>query len=145
MSKNNSEERIREDNIALALTLMESFGRNMDGWYDNLHDDIVMEFPFGHSVGMPGRVEGKEACSSVFAMVCDLVKVQFFDITVHPMLNPNQLLVEYKGHGDPEPGSYDQTYICMQEFKDGKLSGFREHWNSKVVFDLFGDLSALGS
>ena len=123
---------------------MENFGRDMEGWYDNLHDDIVMEFPFGASVGMPERVEGKEACSAVFAMVCELVKVQFFNIRIHEMADPDQLIVEYEGHGDPEPGAYDQKYICVQAYKDGKLILFREHWNSKVVFDLFGDLSALG-
>ena len=39
----------------------------MDGWYDHLHDDIVLEFPFGASVGMPTRVEGKAAIKDQFA------------------------------------------------------------------------------
>ena len=51
----------REANIALATKIMSDFGRNMEGWYDNLHDDIVLEFPFGASVGMPTRIEGRAA------------------------------------------------------------------------------------
>jgi len=136
---------IRANNISVATKVMENFGRNMDGWYDNLHEGIVMEFPFGPSVGMPDRVEGKAACSAVFASVCDIVRVQFYDIVIHPQLDPNKLIIEYKGYGDPEPGAYDQTYICVQEYKDGKMIKFKEYWNSKIVFDLFGDLSALGS
>lgn len=142
---NEQDSAVRAANKAVATRMMENFGRNMDGWYDDLHEDCVMEFPFGASVGMPERVEGKEGCSAVFGLVCQLVQVQFFDIVVHDMADPNNFVVEYQGHGDPEPGAYDQKYICMQSYKDGKLIKFKEYWNSKIVFDLFGDLSALGS
>lgn len=136
---------IRDANIALATKLLTDFGRNMERWYDNLHDDIVMEFPFGASVGMPVRVEGKTNCSAMFATVCAAVQVQFSNIVVHPLLDPNQLIVEYKGYSEPAGKTYDQTYICIQEFRDGKLSLFKEFWNAIVVRETFGDLSALAS
>lgn len=89
--------RLRDRNVALATELMERFGRDMDGWYDHLHDDIVMEFPFGPSVGMPARVAGKAACSGLFQTVCDGVQVQFSNIRVSPMADPNRLVIEYTG------------------------------------------------
>ena len=135
----------RDANIALATKLLKDFGLNMEHWYDYLHDEIVMEFPFGASVGMPVRVEGKTNCSAMFATVCAAVQVKFSDIVVHPLLDPNRLIVEYKGHSNPAGKSYDQTYICIQEFRDGKLTLFKEFWNAIVVRDTFGDLSALGS
>lgn len=132
-------------NVELATEMMQRFGRDMDGWYDNLHDDIVMEFPFGPSVGMPGRVEGKAACSAVFAAVVAGVQVQFDNIRVSPLADPNRLVVEYTGYSEPGGKVYDQKYICVQEYRDGKLIGFREYWNALVVKETFGDLSSLGS
>jgi ketosteroid isomerase-like protein len=135
---------IRAANVALAKRIMADFGRDMRNWYDNLHDDMVMEFPFGASVGMPTRIEGKTACSSLFAATCAAVQVQFHDVRVHPMQDPNYLLVEYRGYSEPGGRVYDQTYICVQEYRDGKMILFREYWNSKIVDEVFGDLSALG-
>lgn len=140
----NDTARLRDSNVALATELMERFGRDMDGWYDNLHDDIVMEFPFGPSVGMPARVEGKAACAGVFALVCQAIQVQFSNIVVSPLADPNRLIVEYTGYSEPGGKTYGQTYISVQEFRDGKMILFREYWNALVVDRTFGDLSALG-
>jgi len=133
----------REANIALATKIMNDFCRNMDGWYDHLHDDIVMEFPFGASVGMPTRLEGKAAASALFAAVATAVQVRFRDIVIHPMLDPGRFTVEYRGYSEPNGKVYDQTYISIVEFRDGKMSLFKEYWNAIVVDRAFGDLSAL--
>ena len=135
---------VRAANIALATNLMERFSRDMDGWYDQLHDDIIMEFPFGPSVGMPSRVAGKQACSGLFQSVVEGVQVQFSNIRVTPLLDPNRLIVEYTGYSEPGGKIYDQTYICIQEFRDGKMILFREYWNALVVRDTFGALDSLG-
>jgi len=135
---------LRAKNLALATELMERFGRDMEGWYDHLHDDIVMEFPFGPSVGMPARAEGKAACAGVFKVVCDVVQVQFSDIQVTPTADPARFVIEYKGRSEPNGKVYDQTYISVQEYRDGKMSLFREYWNAIVVRETFGDLSGLG-
>jgi ketosteroid isomerase-like protein len=136
---------IARSNVELATDLMRRFGHDMDGWYDHLHEDIVMEFPFGPSVGMPSRVEGKAACSAVFAAVVEGVQVQFDNIRVSPLADPNRLVVEYTGYSEPNGKVYDQTYISVQEFRDGKMILFREYWNALIVKETFGDLSALGS
>ena len=142
MTDSNAE---RQANVALATRIMNDFGRNMDGWYDHLHDDIVMEFPFGASVGMPTRVEGKAAASALFGAVVAGVQVQFRDIVIHPMLDPGHFTVEYRGYSEPNGKVYDQTYISLLEFRDGKMSLFKEYWNAMVVDRTFGDLSALAS
>lgn len=138
-----NEAQVREANLALAKNLLERFGRNMDGWYDNLHEDIVMEFPFGNSVGMPLRVEGKEACAGVFKTVCDVVQVQFSDIQLTSAADPARLIAEYRGYSEPNGSAYDQTYISVQEYRDGKMILFREYWNAVVVREALGDLSGL--
>lgn len=134
---------LRDRNVAIATELMERFGHDMDGWYDHLHDDIVMEFPFGACVGMPTRIEGRAACAAVFQAVCDAVQVQFSNIRISPMADPNRLVAEYTGYSEPGGTIYNQTYISVQEYRDGKMILFREYWNAVVVRDAFGDLSAL--
>src|SRR3546814_16429366 len=79
---------LRDRNVAIATELMERFGHDMDGWYDHLHDDIVMEFPFGACVGMPTRIEGRAPCAAVSQNVCDAVQVRFSIIGITPMSDP---------------------------------------------------------
>lgn len=136
---------VARSSAEIATDLMERFGRDMEGWYDHLHDDIVMEFPFGPSVGMPSRVEGKTACSAVFAAVVEGVQVQFDNIRVSPLAEPDRFMVEYTGYSEPGGKIYDQTYLSVQQYRDGKMILFREYWNALVVKETFGDLSALGS
>jgi ketosteroid isomerase-like protein len=59
------------------------------------------------------------------------------------MADPNRLVVEYTGYSAPGGTVYDQTYISVQEYRDGKMILFREYWNAVVVREAFGDLSAL--
>ena len=139
-----TDEATRDRNVALATSLMERFGRDMDGWYDNLHDDIVMEFPFGASVGMPTRVEGKQACAATFDVVCQAIQVQFSNIRISPMADPNRVLVEYRGYSEPNGTVYDQNYISVHEYRDGKLILFREYFDTVVVDRASGDPSSLG-
>lgn len=136
---------LRARNVALATDLMERFSRDMDGWYDNLHDDIVLEFPFGPSVGMPERVVGKTACVAAFENVVANIQVRFSNIRISPMADPARLVIEYTGYSTPGGVVYDQTYICLQEFRDGKMILFREYWNALVVDRAFGNLSALAA
>jgi ketosteroid isomerase-like protein len=134
----------REANVALARQIMENFTVNMEGWYDHLHDDVVMEFPFGPSVGFPKRVEGKAACRAVFAAVVANIKVRFKDIVIHRMADPKTLIVEYNGYTEPGSTQYDQTYICVQRYRDGKMTLFREYWDSLLVDRIFGNIGNLG-
>jgi ketosteroid isomerase-like protein len=134
---------IRDGNVALASKLMNQFGRDMDGWYDQLHEECVVEFPFGASVGMPPRIEGKEACTALFTKVCDAVKVQFSNIVICPLADPSTLLLEYSGYSEPQGLVYDQTYMCIIKFQDGKVILYKEYWNAVVVRDTFGDLTGM--
>ena len=85
---------------------MSDFGRNMEGWYDNLHDDIVLEFPFGASVGMPTRIEGKAAASALFAATVTAVEVQFHDVVIYPTLEPYRGSAGYRR----APGKVSSMY-----------------------------------
>ena len=129
------------DLTEFAKARMQQFGRDMAAWNDTLHDDVVIELPFGPSTGIPARTEGKAACSAMFEIVSDAMKVRFFDVVAHPMADAGQVLVEYKGYSERPDVKYDQSYICIQKFRDGKLILFKEYYNSMVMDQAFGRVS----
>lgn len=140
-----NDDSVRARNLEVARRIMADFGHAMDGWFDNLHDDIVMEFPFGATVGMPARIEGKAAASEMFAMAANGLGVRFHDVVIEPMLDPNRFLVQCRGEGGSPERPYRQRYVTIHEYRDGKLVQFREHFDTKVVDDTFGDLAAVTS
>jgi ketosteroid isomerase-like protein len=132
-------EALRARNLETARKMMADFGHAMDGWFDNLHDDVVMEFPFGATVGMPTRIEGKAAARAMFEMAANGLGVRFHDVVIEPMADPNRFLVQCRGEGGTVERPYRQRYVTLHEYRDGKLILFREHFDTKVVSDTFGD------
>lgn len=137
----NEDAKLSAANVALATRLLNDLGRNMEGWYDNLHPDLVMELPYGDSVGLPARLEG-EAARGMFQTAVEVFGCKMYDINVHPMADPAKVFVEYKGMGNAQGRDYPQNYACIQEFRDGKLIGYREYFDTAVVNDVLGDIIA---
>ena len=132
---------LQTDVAVLAKAGMEWFGWDMVAWNEGLHDDVVIELPFGPSTGIPARTVGKTACVEMFKTVSDEMKVRFFDVVAHRMADASQVLVEYKGHSERPDVKYDQGYICLQHFRDGKLILFKEYYNAMVMDQAFGRVS----
>jgi ketosteroid isomerase-like protein len=125
----------------LATQIMEQFGHGDPGWSDFLHEDVVIELPFATSNGLPPRVEGKQAVAPFFAAVAKQLDLKFHDIRVWPLQNPGQVVVEYRGTGHPAGQTYSQTYICFQEYKDGKLLIYREYYDTLIVKNILEHVS----
>ena len=132
---------VSADNVALATRLMQAFGRDMEGWYDNLHPDLVMELPFAGTVGLPTRLEG-EGAAAMFRAAAEVFDVKFHDIVVIALADPTRVVIEYKGHGEPGGRPYPQTYVCFQQYRDGKLIHYREYFDTAIVRDVLGDMIA---
>ena len=131
------------NNIATSRKIMSRF--DMDNWYDLLHDDLVLEFPYAYSIGMPGRIEGKETAVAYLAGVMKhFPGLAFRNVSIEPMADPSAVLVQYEGGCITASGSkYEQVYITVQKFKDGKMILFREFWNPAAITEAFGnDLEA---
>lgn len=113
---------------------------DMDNWYPLLHDDLVLEFPYAHSVQMPGRVVGKTAAVEYLGGVMKhFIGLTFHEVVISPMADPSTVIVEYAGGcALPSGKTYKQVYITVQKFKDGKMILFREFWNPMEVVESFG-------
>lgn len=129
----------RAHNVALSKKIMSRF--DMDNWLDLLHDDLVLEFPYAYSLGMPGRIVGKETSVAYLASVMKhFPGLAFRNVSIEPMADPSTVLVQYEGGCTIASGArYEQVYITIQKFKDGKMILFREFWNPAAITEAFGN------
>lgn len=126
-----------------AHDLVGTFGIDMEPWWDAAHDDLVLEFPFARSIGMPERVEGKAAARTYLEkVVSGLAGLSFTNIRARATGAEGEVLVEYEGQCPAPNGTYDQRYITIMRFRDGKLALFREYWDTCEVTRAFGDLGS---
>ena len=125
-------------NVKVARQIMSRF--SMDNWFPLLHDDLVLEFPYAHSIKMPGRVVGKKAAVEYLnGVMKHFTGLAFESVVVNPMADPDCVVIEYCGGCKLASGkAYRQVYITVQKFKDGKMILFREFWNPMEVVESFG-------
>ena len=69
--------------------------------------------------------------------------LRFSGVEVHGMADPNLVLTEYQGHGAFNGKPYEQRYITLLRFADGRLILYREHMDTMIVEKVIGHLSAL--
>jgi ketosteroid isomerase-like protein len=106
--------------------------------FDLFADDIVIEFPYGPSLGMPDRFETKPV---VVAYSRELFRalpgLTMRDMTYYSVAgDPSTVFIEYISDA-PTPGghSYRQVYINKMQFRDGLLVHMREFWDPKRILD----------
>jgi len=123
-------------NRVLAEQVLDRLGT--EAQFDLYADDIVMEFPYGPSLGMPDRFETKP---TVVAYVRRILKglsgVVIREMSLSSVAgDPTTVFVEYEADC-PTPGgnTYRQIYINKMQFRDGKLLHMRELWDPKKMID----------
>ena len=101
-------------------------------------DDIVMEFPYGPSLGMPDRFETKPNVVAYVERILEgLAGVLIREVSLSSVAgDPTTVFVEYDADC-PTPGgnTYRQIYINKMQFRDGKLLHMRELWDPKKMID----------
>jgi ketosteroid isomerase-like protein len=114
--------------------------RDFDAALDLFDDDLVWEMPYAPP-GLPAPFDlertGKllRGFPKVFAE-----GLIVHDVTVSPMLDPDQLLAEYRGEavmaatGEP----YRNRYVAIFRFSDHRIVGWREYFDSAVAIRAFG-------
>ncbi|GLJ00724.1 nuclear transport factor 2 family protein [Sphingobium sp. BS19] len=130
------------DNAVLARVMMETFGPSMSpSWFDNLDDQVVLELPYGPSIGIPERIEGKDAARAMFQSVIDSFGLRFTDIEIFEMLDPSMVVVTYRGSGSAGDHPYNQRYVCLLKFREGRLLFYREYFDNKVLADIMAHVN----
>jgi ketosteroid isomerase-like protein len=128
-------EAAREINERVAQTWMTSMGE--PAWWDLMHEDIVLEFPYATSLGQADRVVGKAAAIAYVKALLDRAgRINFRDLQILGTTDPELFVSEYQAdrrnrHGAP----YVQTYINKVRVRDGKVIFMREFWDPKRIVD----------
>jgi ketosteroid isomerase-like protein len=135
-SHTTAEQHLAAQNRDLALQVLQSVGTERS--YEFMADDVVIEFPYGSSVGMPDRFVGKDdVVTYLRQMSAQLAGLKMRDIMLHSVAgHPEIVFAEYEGDV-PTPGgnSYVQVYLNKLQFRDGKVIGVREFWDPKRMID----------
>ena len=106
-----------------------------DEWSELWADDAVLEFPFAPE-GRKGIYRGKKEIREYMSATSGRIRVDgVAALTMHPMLDPEAIVVELsiKGTIVNNGADYPQRYITVFQFKDGKICHYREYWNPAVT------------
>jgi ketosteroid isomerase-like protein len=104
---------------------------DLDVVIGELHDDARFELPYEDAVPDSGRDGIRDLLASMFVMF------QKFDMTItdiYDLLDPNLLVARYRGDalGRDKPVVYQNDYLGVFEFRDGRISLWREYDNPMV-------------
>ena len=129
-------EAVSAANRDLARRVVELLGSEEQ--FELYADDIVMEFPYGPSLGMPERFETKPNVVAYVQRILDgLSGVVVREMTLSSVAgDPTTVFVEYEADC-PTPGgnTYRQIYLNKMQFRDGTLRHMRELWDPKKMID----------
>lgn len=116
-----------------AYRALESFNDGPE-FFDTLAPHVVAEFPYGPTLGLPARLEGKSAVEAHLRAVQQSgLRLSEFQVTT---INETQCLAEYVGHYRAATGeSFESTLVSVITFEGDKISALREYWNTKQIAD----------
>jgi ketosteroid isomerase-like protein len=107
-------------------------------------EDMVLELPYGSP---PKRIEGRQAALEYLSGGLGAFELHLTIDEVHPMLDPDELVIEFSGTGSfrPTGAAYENRYIALYRFRDGRICHQREYYNpsasptgGKAVADVDG-------
>jgi ketosteroid isomerase-like protein len=123
-------------NQKLAADVLDLLGS--EDQFDLFAEDIVVEFPYGPSLGMPDRFETKPVVVAYSRQLFrDLPGLTMRDRTFYSVDgDPGTVFIEYISDV-PTPGghTYRQVYINKMQFRDGLLVHMKEFWDPKRILD----------
>jgi hypothetical protein len=102
---------------------------------DFMTDDLVFDLPYGPDF-MPNPIEGLEQWNQMQLMTFALFSSFALELDeVHECLDPTELVAEY--HSDAvvkrNGNAYENRYIGVLRFRDGKISHWREFHNPRAT------------
>jgi ketosteroid isomerase-like protein len=129
------DEELRQKNYELVQRFMHNSDKQV--WFDMLHEQTVLEFPYASSLGSPERLEGKAAVVNYLSqMLAQIGNLQFKGVVTTKTGDPGLFFNEY--YADiitPGGKPYRQTYINKMQVKDGKIIFNKEFWDTKKIID----------
>lgn len=91
-------------------------------------DDLVLEFPFADP---PKQLEGKDVVEPYLVAALGAFTLDLRVVEVHETVDPDELVVEAAATGTytPNGASYENRYVIVYRFRDGRICHQREYYN----------------
>lgn len=124
--------------------LLLAFSFNADSVIRLFNKDAIIEFPYASSLGTAERLNNQEYYNYLKGGLPNMPNIKFQNIKVYPTIN-NAYWAE--AHGEvkiPRTGKlYKQKYVMYFILKEGKISLYREYWDSIAGQKAFGHEQSL--
>jgi len=136
-------DRRRAANRSLLEHVVSLYGTDRaDELADCYAPDWVLELPFGDP---PVRLEGAREIGAYLAPRLGTFRFTLRLTAVHECLDPDLLVAEYESDGVATPTGrpYQNTYVALWRFRDGKVCGVKEFPNPMAVAEALTPLSGV--
>lgn len=148
---------LRQNNIDVFQTMLGHLGRRD---YENcgkyLAEDIYADWPYRPMPSIPDKVLGRDQLIAYFrgevagssnGGLDDFTPLSYEIDAIHELLDANALIAEYQSHATHVPSNkpYNNRYISLLKFSDGKVTYWREYVNPAVIYEIFDMLQLPGS
>lgn len=114
--------------------------KDMKGWTDLCHDDVVAEFPFAPD-GSPKRIEGRTALYAYLRGYPEMIDIADIPHSrFYRTDDPQVVILEWSvtgrviGNGNP----YNLSYATFVTVRDGLITSYREYWNPQDFLTALG-------
>lgn len=125
---------------------LELIGTNIERWLELFTDDAVVEFPYAAGLGLPERLEGREAIRRYFAETPKhFLGLVFTNVQRYRTTEPDVAIAEAHGSATiaATGNTYEQDYVMKVKTRDGRISLYREYWNPIPGLRAFGGEQSL--
>ena len=113
---------------SVVITALAKFNEG-DAFFEHLSDDVVLEFPYGPSLGFPGRVTGVQAVRERLG-AAQASGLLLGEATIHEA-GPRRCLAEYTGTYRAEDGRpADVPLVAVIEHDGERITLIREYWDT---------------
>lgn len=129
-------------NRELFLRTLKALGtKDWETFEGCLADDLVSEWPYVVIEGFPTEmIGGRKLREQLEVSLVPFTGYAYRIVELHDMADPDKLVAEYTSHSTylPRNVPYSNRYVAIVEFRDGKVSRWREYVNPKIVLETMG-------
>lgn len=129
---------------AIFLQLLSSFSKDADAVISLFHKDVVIEYPYAHSLGTSSKLNYTEYLNYLKDALPGMPNLTFSNVSVYSTEDNSYVAEAHAETVIPSTGKlYKQDYVMIFKLKEGKIHFYREYWNTMAGIDAFGGKAAL--
>lgn len=125
---------------------LELIPTDIERWLELFTEDAVVEFPYAKGLGLPERLEGREAIRRYFADAPKhFLGLTFTNVRRYLPIDREVALAEVHGSATiaATGSTYEQDYFMLVKARDGRIALYREYWNPIPGLKAFGGEQSL--